>query len=86
MIDRGPETSLPVLYTQTGCVDSERVHDWLAQRGISVTERNVTGDLAAAEALAATGIFATPLLVIGDRTVFGYRPAQLAVALGLPQE
>jgi len=85
VIDREPVPS-PILYTQTGCVDSRRVHDWLAQWGVTVIERNVTGDLAAVEALALTGTFATPLLVIGDRTVLGFRPALLANALGLPDD
>ena len=72
----------PILYTQTDCADnvaeSARVRAWLAGRGIPFTERVVTGDLAAAEALAATGVFATPLLVVGADAVLGFRPRALA--------
>ncbi len=51
---------VPILYTQTGCADSQRVHDWLAGHGVSVIERNVTGDLTVAGDLAATGTFPRP--------------------------
>ena len=51
--------STPILFTQAGCVDSCRVREWLTQRGMPFVERNATDDLAAAEALVATGTFAT---------------------------
>ncbi|MFS8532427.1 glutaredoxin family protein [Sphaerobacter thermophilus] len=76
-----------VLYSQTGCTDSARVRAWLTAQQIPFVERNVTEDAAAAAALAATGIFATPLLVVGGRQVFGFRPQAIADALraaGLP--
>ena len=44
-------------------------------------ERNVTGNLDTAKELLATGIFATPLLVVGDATVLGFRPDALSAAL-----
>ncbi|MBA2278397.1 MAG: glutaredoxin family protein [Chloroflexia bacterium] len=69
------------MYTQTGCADSRRVCDWLTERGVAFTERNVTGDEATAMDLLATGIFATPLLVVGDAKVLGFRPDRLAAAL-----
>lgn len=70
-----------ILYTQTGCADSRRVRSWLTERGVPFVERNVTGDLAAAEALAATGLFVTPLLVVGGCRVVGFRPRNLAAAV-----
>jgi arsenate reductase-like glutaredoxin family protein len=69
------------LYTQTGCAESVRTRAWLKQRNLSFLERNVSEDPSAAQALAATGIFATPLLVVGDRTVLGFRPDALEAAL-----
>jgi hypothetical protein len=39
--------------------------------------------LAAAEALGTTGTFATPLLIVGQTQVLGFRPAGLVAALGL---
>jgi glutaredoxin len=69
------------LYTQAGCAESARVRAWLTERGIPFVERNVTGDAAAARELAATGIFATPLVVVGHERVLGYRPDALRAAL-----
>lgn len=75
------EARQPILFTQDGCDDSRRVRAWLAERGIPFVERNVTADPDAARALAATGTFATPLLVAGGRVVLGFRPAALVEAL-----
>ncbi len=71
----------PILYTQAGCAESAMVRAWLADRAIAFDERDVGGDLDAARALYATGTFATPLLVVGNRTVLGFRPAEIAAAL-----
>jgi glutaredoxin len=77
-------SQVPVLYTQDGCADSRRVHDWLVVRGVIFMERNVTGNEAAAQDLIATGTFATPLLVVGDEQVLGFRPDRLAALFGSP--
>ena len=72
-----------ILYTQAGCAESAKVRAWLVERGIAFTERDVSRDPEAARALAATGIFATPLLVVGEETVLGFRPEAFAAALAL---
>lgn len=66
----------PILYTQAGCPESRTVRDWL-------TERGVPGDPDAAKDLLATGIFGTPLLVVGDDKAFGFRPDRRAADLHL---
>ncbi len=76
----------PILYTQAGCDESRRVRDWLTERGIAFTERDVTTDLEAARALLATGTFATPLLVVGTETILGFRPDALTAALSTGEE
>ena len=56
----------------------------LRAHGVPFTERDVSRDAEAAAALARTGIFATPLLVIaghGERVIFGFRPAALEATL-----
>lgn len=70
-----------ILYTQNGCVESGQTRIWLEQHNIPFLERNVSSDPGAAEDLAATGIFATPLLVVGDRTVLGFRTHAIEAAL-----
>lgn len=72
------DESLPTLYTQTGCNDSRKVRDWLTSRGIAFDERNVMEDADAARALIATGMFVTPMLVVGDRRTIGFDPVKLA--------
>jgi glutaredoxin 3 len=77
-----PDTlAKPILYTQAGCAESANVRDWLTEHGIRFSERNTSADPEAATALAATGIFATPLLVVGENTVLGFRPRALAALL-----
>ena len=67
----------PILYTQSGCVESARVRAWLEQHGIAFVERNVTDDSTAMAELAQQKLFATPLLVVGEQELFGFRPAAL---------
>lgn len=73
--------STPILYAQQGCVESRKVRTWLAERGVPFVERSVTGNLDTAKELLATGMFATPLLVIGGTTVLGYRAEAIIAAL-----
>ncbi len=76
-------TPHPILYSTSSCPESPRVRAWLTERNIPFTERNVSTDIAHAQALYATGIFATPLLVVGDQHVLGYRPDELGRVLGM---
>ncbi|HEU5422503.1 MAG TPA: glutaredoxin family protein [Nitrolancea sp.] len=69
------------LYTQAGCVESAQVRTWLQRHGVPFHERNVSADPDAARALAETGIFATPLLVVGGYKILGFRPAEIEEAL-----
>ncbi len=78
-------TTRLILYTQTGCADSDRVRSWLTERDVAFTERNASTDLEAAQALYATGTFATPLFVVGQTKVLGFRPERLVAALGEDQ-
>lgn len=75
MTDTEPE---PTLYTQAGCAESAKVRAWLTDHGIPFIERDASADPEAASALAATGIFATPLLVVGHKKVLGFRPEALS--------
>ena len=78
-------SELPVvslLYTQVGCAESTKVRTWLTRHGITFIERNVNADPKAAQELAATGAFATPLLVTGDDRLLGFREQALAALLG----
>jgi arsenate reductase-like glutaredoxin family protein len=71
----------PILYTQAGCAESAKVRAWLMDHGVSFIERDASADPDAAQALAATGTFATPLLVMGHDRVLGFREETLAALL-----
>ena len=71
----------PRLYVQDGCADSARVRAWLTDHDVPFVECNASTDVGAARELAATGIFATPLLVAGTHRVLGYRPEAIRSAL-----
>ena len=70
------------LFTQAGCQDSTRVRDCLVSAQVRFVERNVTTDPDAAQALLATGLFATPLVLAGDHAILVTRPRDLAQRLG----
>ena len=89
MVEQRPDrsgtqrTGRPVtLFTREGCVESALVLACLRLAGVPFVEREVTGDPAAAAALAATGIFATPVVVSGGRAFLAYPRDALAEALG----
>ncbi len=71
----------PTLYTQAGCAESAKVRGWLVERRIAFTEGDAGVDPVAAQLLAATGTFATPLLVLGKEKILGFRPEAIAAAL-----
>lgn len=76
----------PILYTQAGCAESAKVRAWLTDHGMGFTERDAGTDPEAAQALAATGTFATPLLVLGADTILGFREQALAALLSNADE
>ena len=65
------------LYSQDTCNGSTIIRNWLDHEQIPHAEQNVSKDLTAALELAATGIFATPLVTVCDHVVFGENPASL---------
>lgn len=74
-------TRYVTLYTQAGCAESAKVRAWLTEQSIHFTERDVSADPEAVEALIATGTFATPLLVAGHNRVLGFRSRELSAIL-----
>ena len=71
----------PILYTQAGCAESAKVRTWLAEHGVRFAERDAGADPGVARDLHATGVFATPLLVVGTDKVLGFRPRELAAVV-----
>ena len=73
------------VYTSNDCHWCPRLKEYLSQRGVSFTEKNVELDeAAAAEALSFAGRRQTPVTVIGTQVVVGFQRAELDAILGSP--
>lgn len=66
-----------VLYTQTGCHDTDPIRDWLTANEIAFDERNVMTSQSALDELLRTGIFVTPLTTVCGQPYAGKRTAEL---------
>lgn len=71
------------VYTSTGCVYCARLKEWLGERNIAFEEKNVTENPAYMDELTDRGIFTSPVAIIGDTPVVGFRPNKMAEVLGL---
>ena len=58
--------------------------EYLSQKGIPFTEKNVGRDPAARQELMALGMMSLPVLLIGDKRLTGFNPAQIDAALASP--
>ena len=54
---------------------------YLSRKGIPFTEHNVSLDLEARKGLLALGYRSTPVTVIGDHKIVGYKPPKMDEAL-----
>lgn len=70
------------LFTQDGCADSRRVRSCFVASGVPFVERNVSRDERSALELAATGLFATPVVESEGRAILAANLPALAAALG----
>jgi len=55
--------------------------EYLSQKGIPFTERNVGKDPKAREELMALGVLSLPVIIIGDKRLTGFNPTQIDAAL-----
>jgi glutaredoxin len=53
------------------------VKEFLSQRGVEFTERDVTQDEAALAELEELGVLTTPVTLIGEQVIVGFDPAKL---------
>jgi len=58
-----------------------RVKEFLSQKNIAFTERDVTQNAEALAELEAIGVMSTPVTVIGDEVIVGFDQQKLAQAL-----
>ena len=55
--------------------------EYLSQKGIAFTERNVGKDPKAREELMALGLLSLPVIIIGDKRLTGFNPKAIDAAL-----
>jgi len=55
--------------------------EFLSQRGIAFTARDVSSDMDARAELVALGSRSTPTIKVGDEVLIGFSPAKLLVLL-----
>ena len=71
-----------VVYTMSGCPHCAGVKDYLKERGVEYTERNVLEDDQAMADFKAMGFKGTPVTVVGDTSVVGFDKKKLDAAVG----
>jgi glutaredoxin len=55
--------------------------EYLSQKGVPFTERNLARDPDARKDLLAMGLTSLPVIVIGDRKLSGFNPSDIDAAL-----
>jgi glutaredoxin 3 len=55
--------------------------EYLSQKGVPYTEKNVGKDPAARQELASMGLMSLPVILIGDKRLTGFNPKQIDAAL-----
>ncbi|MGH2905792.1 MAG: glutaredoxin family protein [Solirubrobacterales bacterium] len=63
-----------VLYSSNGCPLCGRYRAMFDEQGVLYDERNITEDPSFLEELNGMGMMATPVVVVGDQAIPGYRP------------
>lgn len=71
-----------ILYSTPDCDTCDEVREFLQNRRIPITEKNVDGDLNNQKELTElTGALKVPSAVIGEKTIIGYNRTELKAAL-----
>lgn len=60
------------VYTSSTCPYCNLTKDYLVEKGVEYTEKNISTDSAAREELMAKGHAGVPVVVIGDEEIVGF--------------
>jgi len=72
-----------VVYHQPSCGPCHSAMQFLTQKGIPFTARDVSSDTEAREELLKLGSRSTPTITVDGEVMIGFQPAKLATLLGL---
>jgi len=70
-----------VLFSSPGCRGCAKVKEFLSQKNVAYSERDITKDEPARKELSAMGFKASPVTVIDGNAVAGFDPAKLETLL-----
>ena len=70
-----------IVYSNVGCVPCHHAMEYLSQKGVPFTEKNVARDPSAMQDLMRMGIRVLPVLVIGEKRLSGFDPKAIDAAL-----
>lgn len=65
------------VFTSTGCANCMQVKDYLKKTGIKFTECNIVEKREAMEELKKLGAMSVPVIVCGDKVIYGFDRAKL---------
>lgn len=66
-----------IVYSQPGCVPCRRMKEFLSQKKIEFTERDVSTDEAALQELVGLGYMTTPVIVVDGEAIAGFDSIRL---------
>lgn len=66
-----------IVYSQTNCTYCTKVKEYLSQKGVKYTERNIAVDVAAIYDLRKMGVMTLPLTLINGEAVTGFNQEKI---------
>jgi len=66
-----------VVYTSNTCRYCKSAKDYLTQKGVAFTEKNVSIDREARQELISQGFTGVPVIKIGGEVVVGFKPEKI---------
>jgi glutaredoxin len=66
-----------MVYSNVGCVSCHHAMEYLSQKGVPFTEKDVARDPSAMQDLRRMGLRLLPVMVIGDKRLTGFNPEEI---------
>lgn len=70
-----------IVYSNVGCMPCHHAMEYLSQKGVPFTEKNVAREPSAMHDLMRMGLRLLPVIVIGDKYLSGFNPQEIDAAL-----
>jgi glutaredoxin 3 len=70
-----------IVYSNMGCTPCHHAMEYLSQKGVPFIEKNVAREPSAMQDLMSMGLRVLPVIVIGDKRLSGFNPAEIDAAL-----